>query len=59
MDAFVYEKAVEGLSPPFKYNWPGIVATLALLLINLMSRDQLREASTEMDEGAGVSTRHF
>jgi hypothetical protein len=56
LDAYIYEKAVEGVSPPFKYNWPGIVATLALLLINLMSRDQLMEASTEMEEGSGVST---
>ena len=41
---------------PFKYWLPGLVATLALLLMNLLSRDQLREAAESGEEGADVST---
>ncbi len=45
MDAVIYQKAVVGEGIPFKYAIPGIVATLALILMNLLSRDQLREAA--------------
>ena len=41
-------------SPPFKYNWPGIIATLALILINLVSRDDLTGISSSGDPGDDV-----
>lgn len=54
MDAVVYQKAVVMEGFPFKYSIPGIVATVALILMNLLSRDQLREASESGEEGADV-----
>lgn len=54
-DALVHEHVVDSTSPPFKYNWPGFIATLALLLINLVSRDDLVEISSSGEEGADVS----
>lgn len=56
-DALVYEKAVAGTGYPFKYNWPGIVATLALILINLMPRNAVAQASESMEEGADFRAR--
>lgn len=53
-DALVYEQTTQGLSPPFKYQLPGIVATVALLLINLVSRYDLTEIAQSGDEGADV-----
>lgn len=55
LDAVIYQKAVVGEGFPFKYSLPGIVATLALILMNLLSRDQLNEASESGEEGADVS----
>ena len=54
-DAIVYEKAIEHHSPPFKYNWPGIIATLALIFINLISRADLRDIADSGEEGSNVS----
>lgn len=41
IDALVYSKTVLHESYPFTYNLPGIVATLALIMMNLVSRDDL------------------
>lgn len=57
MDAVVYQKAVVMEGFPFKYSIPGIVATVALILMNLLSRDQLREASESGEEGADFRAR--
>ena len=54
-DALVYEHVEAGSPPPFKYNWPGIIATIALVLINLVSRDDLAEISSSGEDGADVS----
>jgi hypothetical protein len=55
VDALVHEEVATSSSPPFKYNWPGIVATIALLLINLVSREDLAEISVSGEDGADVS----
>lgn len=39
---------------PFSYNWPGIVATLALVMINLLPRRDLAEAGDSLEEGGEV-----
>lgn len=49
-DALVYQKAVVGQDYAFKYNWPGIVATLAMLMINLLPRRDLFEEGREEGE---------
>ncbi len=54
-DAIVYEHVSGAGSPPFKYCLPGVVATLALILINLVSRDDLAEISNTGDPGDNVS----
>ena len=54
-DALVYEHVSGSGNPPFKYAWPGIIATLALLLINAVSRDDLAEISSSGDQGDDVS----
>lgn len=50
----MYEHVSGVDSVPFKYNWPGIIATLALILINLVSRDDLAEISNSGDPGDDV-----
>lgn len=50
-------KATEGHGYPFKYNWPGIIATVALILINVVPRDALTEISGGMDRGAETRAR--
>lgn len=49
-DALVYQKAVVGQDPPFKYNWPGIVATLAMVMINMLPRRDLADEGREEGE---------
>ncbi|KAG7670689.1 hypothetical protein Ndes2526B_g00476 [Nannochloris sp. 'desiccata'] len=56
-DAIVFEHVSGAGSPPFKYCLPGIVATLALLLINLVSRDDLAEVSSTGDPGDNTRAR--
>lgn len=48
-DALVYERVAHSASPPFKYNWPGILSTLALILINVISRDDMLDISESGD----------
>ena len=51
----VSQHFVEGESAvPFKYNWPGILATLALILINMVSKDDLQEIAESGDDEANV-----
>ena len=58
VDAIIYSTAVKGTAyPPIIYHLPGIVATLALILINLVSRDDLNnytEYYNSGDEGSEV-----
>lgn len=56
-DAIAYEHMYGSGRPPFKYNWPGIIATLALILINVVSRDDLSEISTSGDPGDDARAR--
>ncbi|KAI7842783.1 hypothetical protein COHA_003529 [Chlorella ohadii] len=56
-DALVYQKAVVGSPYPFSYNWPGIVATLALVMINLLPRRDLAEAGDSLEEGGEFRAR--
>lgn len=48
---------MQGTGYPFKYNWPGIVATIALVLINALPRQDLAELSESMEEGAETRGR--
>lgn len=55
MDAVTYSRAVLHKGFPWSYVIPGCVATLALVSMNLVSREQLAEISDDAyDEGAGV-----
>ena len=57
LDAIVYSSAVLHETFPFVYHLPGWVATLALVLMNLMSRDDLAAAGDTYggDDGSAVS----
>jgi hypothetical protein len=57
--AIVFEHVSGAGSPPFKYCLPGVVATLALIMINLVSRDDLAEVSSTGDSGDNVSNFVF
>lgn len=57
MDAYVHVQVATGHGYPFKLNWPGIVATLALVLINALPQKDLDEVADSMDEGAEVLPR--
>ncbi len=55
MDAIAYSKAVLSEGFPWTYVLPGVAATLALIFMNLISRDELAEMSDDtMEEGAVV-----
>ena len=58
IDALVYSKVVLNESYPFSYNLPGIVATVALIMMNLVSRDDLANMADaySSDEGSEVSS---
>ncbi|EFN52202.1 hypothetical protein CHLNCDRAFT_139017 [Chlorella variabilis] len=56
-DALVYQQAVVGEPSPFKYNWPGIVATIALVCINMLPRRDLAEAGEAWEEGGEFRAR--
>ncbi|PSC67051.1 transmembrane 50-like protein [Micractinium conductrix] len=49
-DAYVYQHAVVGAAYPFKYNLPGIVATVAMIMINLLPRRDLMDEGREEGE---------
>ncbi len=57
IDALVYSKVVLNEGYPFSYNLPGIVATVALIMMNLVSRDDLANMADaySSDEGSEVS----
>ena len=54
----MYSKVVLNESYPFSYNLPGIVATVALIMMNLVSRDDLANMADaySSDEGSEVSS---
>lgn len=56
IDALVYSKLVLNEGYPFTYNLPGIVATIALIMMNLVSRDDLANMgdSYSSEEGSEV-----
>lgn len=57
VDAIIYSKNIKGESIPFTHYIPGLVATLALIFMNLISREELAELSDSYsgdDEGAEV-----
>ena len=54
-DAIVSQHGVEGEgSAPFKYAWPGIIATLSLILINMISKDDLQDIVDTGDDDVNV-----
>ncbi|KAK9863878.1 hypothetical protein WJX84_007588 [Apatococcus fuscideae] len=61
IDAIIYSAAVHGTGyPPLIYHLPGIVATLALIFINLISRDDLTNYTdyySSGDEGSETRAR--
>ena len=56
----MYSKVVLNESYPFSYNLPGIVATVALIMMNLVSRDDLAGMADvySSEEGSEVSLFH-
>lgn len=56
IDALVVSKAVLHDSFPFTYWLPGIVATIALVLMNLVPRESLGSTQYYGDEDSDVST---
>jgi hypothetical protein len=55
VDAIAYSKSVLGQGFPWVFVLPGIAATLALIFMNLISREELAEMSDDAyDEGAAV-----
>ena len=56
-DAIVYSKAILDANIPWTYLIPGVAGTLALVFMNLVSREELNEISDEssLEEGAAVS----
>ncbi|KAL6780813.1 hypothetical protein ACKKBG_A08560 [Auxenochlorella protothecoides x Auxenochlorella symbiontica] len=56
-DALVQVSTGESGAYPFRYNWPGIVATLALLLINALPRKDLAEAAESIEDGVELRAR--
>ena len=56
MDAIAYSKSVLGEGFPWVFLLPGFAATLALVFMNLISREELAEMTDDAyDEGAAVS----
>jgi hypothetical protein len=54
----VKQSFVEGASKtPAKYAWPGIVATLSLILINMLPRDELQDISDSGDDETNMRAR--
>jgi hypothetical protein len=53
LDSMIYQAAVVGVSTPFKYQGPGIAASIALVAINMIPRRELADEAWE--EGAEVS----
>lgn len=49
IDAVVYSKAILGEKVPIVYWVPGVVATISLVLMNLVSRDRLNHAQEMSD----------
>lgn len=52
LDALVYSSAVMGDKIPITYHIPGWVATVGLVFMNLVSRDELRQAGDAYEDGA-------
>ena len=60
VDAIAYSKSVLSENFPWTYVLPGIAATLALVCMNLVSREELVEMSdSAYDEGASVRIDHL
>ncbi|CAL8460582.1 g111 [Coccomyxa elongata] len=57
VDALVYTKTILHESYPFTYNLPGIVATLALIMMNMVSRDDLASMGDMYDSDEGSEGR--
>ena len=58
VDALVYTKTILHESYPFTYNLPGIVATLALVMMNMVSRDDLASMGDMYDSDEGSEVGH-
>ena len=54
VDAIAYSKAVLSEGFPWTYVLPGVAATLALIFMNLISRDELAEMSDDSSEEGAV-----
>ena len=50
MDAICYSKAVLSEGFPWTYLLPGVAATIALICMNLISREELRDMTDEQGE---------
>jgi len=57
-DAVVRQKGVEGHpDPPGKYLWPTVLSCISLVLINMLSRDQLRDIVSSGDDESTTRAR--
>jgi hypothetical protein len=57
-NAVISQKHVEEHpDAPSKYVWPTIIATLSLVLINMLSRDQLQDIASSGDEETNTRAR--
>ncbi len=56
--AVVIQKGVEGhTNPPGKYLWPTLLSCISLVLINMLSRDQLRDILSSGDDESSTRAR--
>ena len=59
MDAICYSKAVLSEGFPWTYILPGVAATISLICMNLISKDEMAEMSEDShEEGAVVRNLH-
>jgi hypothetical protein len=56
-NAVISQKQTDHPDFPAKFAWPGVVATISLILINMLSRDQLHDISSGGDEEEGTRAR--
>jgi hypothetical protein len=54
-DAVVAQDSGEHV--PFKYAWPGIIATVALVLINMLPKDDLQDIADSGDDETNMRAR--
>lgn len=57
IDAIVFSKAILNEKVPFVFWVPGVIATIAMVMINLVSREQLNSDDSSSDEDSDTKQR--